>query len=105
MNYYRLKIVDNDGSASYSQTLQVLFSKTGFMIYPSPVHDRLTVEMLNNNNAGATVQVIDYTGKVVLQQKVTGGKTIINMSGQKAGNYFIKVISGNNAAIQKITKL
>lgn len=103
-NYYRLKMVDNDGSASYSGVVTVRFNKNGYLIYPSPAHDMVTVELLDNDVQKTDIEVVDYTGRTVIRQTTNSAVNHIQLNALTAGNYIIKIVSGTNVSQQKITK-
>jgi len=67
-NYYRLKMIDPDGSYLYSKVQYVGFGKlNGNMlnIYPVPVHDRAIVSLSATLEEEASVQVSDMLGQVL----------------------------------------
>ena len=105
VNLYRLKIIDQDGSYSYSKTLVVRFNdNSSLKAFPNPVVNDLTVQVkLPAGNA--RIQVLDVTGRLVKEQAVrSSGNTVsvlINMSGLKPGAYFIRVNDQNIKVIKE----
>ncbi len=98
--YYRLKMVDKDGTSSYSNVLALELTNTFSMsIFPNPVHDNLSLHIKNNYTENVLVKVIDMLGKVVLQQTAQlnmGSNTVnLNVSTLSKGNYTV-IIKGNS---------
>ena len=98
INYYRLRIVDKDGSFSYSPTvlLNVKNASTGFALYPNPVQSSF---VLNHAKAlqGASLQVVTPDGKRLAKYTVATGSTQTSgsVSGFKTGIYYAVFINGN----------
>jgi Secretion system C-terminal sorting domain len=71
LNYYRLKMVDNDGGFNYSKILAFKGeNKSNGIIgfYPNPVTNVLNVVLTNTNYKTATVSLVDITGRTLLTQ-------------------------------------
>lgn len=89
--YYRIKTVDNDGAQTYSAIVSI-GGKTSINInvFPNPVVNNM---VLSHPQAGenAIAQIIDMSGKKVLQQKLQGGavQTSIDVSKLSRGHYTI----------------
>ncbi len=69
-NFYRLKMVDIDGSFTYSKVVAVTMNAItkGLQIFPNPVTDLLHVQ--SNGNETATLQITDAAGRIVKQEKI-----------------------------------
>lgn len=104
-NYYRLKMVDKNGSAAYSKVVNVQFSKAVYNVYPKPAHNQLTIQTTAINNSKVDVQLIDVTGKTVLHQTLANETTQLDISKLAAGTYTVKIISDKSITVQKFTKL
>ncbi len=70
-------------------------------IFPSPAHDRLTIEFKKPLTAPATFTLFQRDGKSVLAQSLSG-KTILNLPELSAGVYFCKINTGNQSYTQTI---
>jgi hypothetical protein len=73
--YYRLKIVDFDGSVKYSPTVLAREEKAlGLTVYPNPVQEtlQLTYPLAQENYA---LKVLSLTGKNLLVGSLTAGTT------------------------------
>jgi hypothetical protein len=69
-NYYRLKMVDNDGTFSYSAIEHVALAKKSLFIsvYPNPIADNSVVAITAAKASKATIMVTDMVGKVISKQ-------------------------------------
>ena len=97
LNYYRLKMVDVDGSLKYSAVRTVKFSNsTSISIMPNPTADKVYL----TSNEGATLQSVDlYTISGKLLQHVnnfTLGKSI-DLSTYSPSVYILKLIDKNGS--------
>ena len=110
VNYYRLKMVDNDGTFAYSKTVTatVRGGNAGFTAttYPNPVANSLTVEVYGGAATGGQVELTDAAGKLVGRYSLdaTRGYTTIDMSAVAAGLYFVKYSDASHTETIKVTK-
>jgi hypothetical protein len=95
INYYRLKMVDKDGSFSYSLIRAVSFGNTGTLnVFPNPANDivniKIPVEMLSTAN---TITLTDISGKKVLQKTILQPSQIerLDVSNLPSGKYVIQL--------------
>jgi Secretion system C-terminal sorting domain len=89
LNYYRLKIVDNDGGFTYSKTIAFKNqNKSNDIIafYPNPVTNVLNVVLTNTNYKTATVSLVDITGRVILTQTKTFDSQPFILTTENCGN-------------------
>jgi type 1 glutamine amidotransferase len=70
----------------------------GLQVYPNPATDVLTV-VVDAAHVGMPIQVLDATGRVVLQATITGERTVLPVSRSATGNYVVRV-GGMARAIQ-----
>ncbi len=73
--YYRLEIVDKDGSKSYSEIRELSMDNGQLIISPNPAKDKVTITGTNIKQ----VRLLDNTGKIVVVKEVSN-KEAINMS-------------------------
>lgn len=103
--YYRLKLVNKDGSYSYSNTDVATLNCTPpnkLEVYPNPLKTGATTVLYNTSNtteAGrATLTVIDIYGRKLLNESVTiiAGTNTVNVDCDQLpnGQYYIQ-LSGN----------
>jgi hypothetical protein len=92
--YYRLKMVDQDGSFSYSRMLWLSVGPSGEInLYPNPATNQITVilsEILINSEA----QLYDQKGRLLRTVKIASTKTDIDVKAFSTGIYFIRFEDG-----------
>ncbi len=75
-------------------------------IYPNPADNYINIDYYNLDNSGLTVELIDISGKIVLNKNfnLVSGKLNkqIDLSGINKGIYIIKVKTGKNQFIDKL---
>lgn len=73
MNYYRLKLVDQDASSTYSRIIAVRNSGTtdDLQLFPNPARDVLQVQVNSMQQETITLRISDASGKQVHQQPIT----------------------------------
>lgn len=111
-NYYRVKEVDRDGRANYSNVINIIYTPGRFnlVMFPNPVTDYLKIRMAAPVPARYEIMITDVAGKIISQQYVTTGPSaddvIINFSNKAAQVYLLTVRNSNKEVItvQKIIK-
>ncbi|MCY7421351.1 MAG: SBBP repeat-containing protein [Chitinophagaceae bacterium] len=89
--FYRLKMIDRDGTTTYSKIARVdIDKKYTVHVYPNPAINKIYVEGIDNYKS---IRINDVSGKVVYDQKVTQGS--INISHLSKGVYTI-LLSGDD---------
>jgi len=88
-SYYRLKMVDLDGTAIYSEVRVVnISSSTALAMYPNPAVDRTFIEL--NDNKALKVTVIDNAGRELLSIiRPTEAILPVDVSRLAVGLYFV----------------
>ncbi|MBN8850284.1 MAG: hypothetical protein BGO55_32770 [Sphingobacteriales bacterium 50-39] len=101
MSYYRLKMVDLDGSAIYSEVRVVnIGGNTELAMYPNPAIDRTFIEL--NDNKALKVTVIDNAGRQLLSIiRPTEAVLPVDVSGLAAGLYFVIIDLEDKTRITK----
>lgn len=109
-NYYRLKQIDLDGKASYSNVIPLsLKNILDWKIYPNPIKDKLTIELNLTADTKVSVQVISKDGRLLLNAykgTLPQGNHELNFNIQNisSGSYFIRVKAGDKYYTQTIIK-
>jgi len=109
-NFYRLKIVDANGSFAYSPIVKLNFTGKGSIkVFPSITHGDLHMELNAAKQEATTVSVLDLSGRLLLSVKtqVLAGYNRIDLSVNNlpAGEYVLKLVSANDHSITKFVKL
>jgi hypothetical protein len=106
-NYYRLKLMDAAGSASYSKVVTAVVKSSSFIVeaYPNPVKEKLVIRVFGDQGANGKIEIADATGKVVRQLNASSAETTINMTGLAQGIYLVKYSDGQHNQTIKVNKL
>jgi glucose/arabinose dehydrogenase len=100
--FYRLRMVDHDGSGKYSPVVIVspLNKKMELILYPIVVNNQQF--KINSNAAINEVDIFNNTGTMIFHRQIGGasGYFTINLPSLPASSYWVR-ISGDN---EKITK-
>jgi len=109
--YYRLKIVDRDGSVGYSAVRPLVFaSDVRWEITPNPSDGIFSLVYQLNAGEQVVISVYNTEGKRVKQQKQTGAgfvsKTDIDLRSNEfsSGIYLIRVVAGEQEQTFKVIK-
>jgi G8 domain len=103
-NYYRLKLINANGSASFSNVILLLNQKEGYELvglFPNIVKANAQLNISAANKTKIDVLLLDAQGRLVQQsnQYLVSGLNQIDMNFTMlvSGNYFLKVIAENGA--------
>ncbi|MCO6500761.1 MAG: T9SS type A sorting domain-containing protein [Vicingus serpentipes] len=78
-------------------------ANNSLLVYPNPFHNQFAV-VYELKNEDATISVYNIIGEEVIQQAVQQKTTLIDLSNQANGVYFVQVIDGSNRITQKVLK-
>lgn len=102
-SYYRLKQTDYDGSYKYSNLVAInnySDEASEIALYPNPNQGKFTIA---SNSEYTNIQICNVFGSIMMEQKPTSLKTIIDATNLPNGIYFVKIISGDKSATEKMT--
>ena len=113
INYYRLKMIDTDGKSTYSRIINFDFKLAKSVVYqnvPNPFTGSTIIRYDLTEKAAVKIIVYNVEGtqiKVLANElKATGSYQIKwNAGNLPAGNYYYKVIIGNEVITKKMLKL
>ena len=103
-NYYRLKLVDMDGTFTYSTVaiVQLSCGQAQLLVYPNPTYGIVTIEGLKGNEQ---VLVTDALGRTMQQATANGTNLLqVDLSGLADATYQVSVISNNKVQTFKVVK-
>jgi hypothetical protein len=64
-------------------------------VYPNPTTSTVTLNVDNQSTENLSFQLYDLSGKLLIQQKINGNQTPIQMEALSSAIYFLKVIDIN----------
>ena len=70
INYYRLKMVDTNGSSRYSPIESVTFDKIRFNIFPNPTVEQISFVFEGVAGTKAAYQIYDSNGQLVFEKEI-----------------------------------
>ena len=106
-------IVGTHGTGVYSTKITSIYDvfpdlvsineadKTSFSIYPNPANDVVNID-LEENKEWDRLQLIDVSGKVVIDKNITSNSITINTSELDKGVYFINLIGEQKKESKKL---
>jgi hypothetical protein len=92
--YYRLKMLDLDGSYTYSRIVTLKFNDFGpNFAYPNPFKNDLKISSKNHNTENVEIRFINPLGRLVMSEKTVAIDGEIHLTNLKmpAGTYTISV--------------
>ena len=110
--FYRLKMVDLDGTYEYSQVKTVYFGKEAdpsITVYPVPFNNELSIFIAANQDSEGAIEVLNIMGKVCYQSnyqvKAGGDKVSLQeLASLPAGVYLVRVQMNNEWVVRKVMK-
>jgi hypothetical protein len=111
VRYYRLQIINNDGSFKYSAVRPVVFNdEIAWQVYPNPSAGIFNLIYQAASGREISVQVYDVTGKKVLNTITTASgfveKLVLDLHSERyvPGLYFVEADSGGKKQSFRILK-
>ncbi len=105
--FYRLRLVDLDGSFKFSKVIIIRADKNiiGLDIFPNPVTNNVTISH-PKAKTGAFIRILSADGRVVGQYSVAKDavQTSIDASHLNAGNYFVNYMNDGKSESKMILK-
>ncbi len=96
--YYRLKMIDLNGSFEYSPLATVVVeAANGLRFYPNPTADFINIPQVEGNS----VRLLDSNGRVLRANMQSGAHDLRNL---KAGVYFLESTDGKSRSVQQLVK-
>jgi len=102
-SYYRLKQTDYNGAYTYSKLVAINNFAEGapeVTLYPNPNQGKFTI---SSNLEYTNIQICNVFGSILMEQKPTSLKTMVDVTNLPNGIYFVKIISRNKSITKKIT--
>ena len=111
VRYYRIKMINTDGSYTYSPIRSVIFDEAGlWAIFPNPSEGIFYFTYQLNNNQILSARILDAKGSIVKEYQVYGSgflqKLSIDLSGSNysSGTYLLQVMALGQQKTYKLYK-
>ncbi len=104
--YYRLKMVDINGSFDYSKTiaLNLNCNRSEIVVYPNPVTDILNINVTNAQDNETEASLFDHAGKLVHHMKLVSGTNTVDMTRFSKGLYLLTLKNSDEIKNIKIVR-
>lgn len=101
--YYRLKVVDADGTHAFSSVRSIQLTSDGLIsVYPNPIVDKL---LIGSDEALVSVKMTDLTGRSFLELSKPKSGQELSLKNYPAGTYLVMVqTSSGRTQVIKIIK-
>lgn len=106
-NLYRIKQIDIDGRYSWSPVVEAkIVAGSGIYLQGNPVKDVVTI-VNPGQQMVRRLQVVDLSGRVLQDRGVNSANGVFseNVSGLRAGYYFLRVYVGGKGVVMRFVKL
>ncbi len=92
LRFYRLKMIDNDGTYEYSHIISVQSARedTKWSVYPNPASSAISLE----SNEATTAKLYTIQGQVIAIISINKGINTIPIAHLARGVYYIKEVTG-----------
>ncbi len=109
--YYRLVVLDEDGSLTNSNLILIECLTNGFgitTIYPNPTDDKVTITYETTDRGPINFQLIDVLGRVLMAEELIPELGIntkeVDFKFLASAVYFITMENGNKRIVEKVIK-
>ena len=106
--YYRLKMVDMDGSSEYSNYRVLTLDGEDIFVslYPNPASGSVNINYSSNNLVNGVLTVYNDLGQLVYEQKLSEGngahQETLDISRWTAGIYHVQIADENHTITKKL---
>ncbi len=109
MAYYRLKMVDFDGSFEYSEIIvieKLHAGVTDFEVYPVPIQDEVNIMISSDQKSNAILTLTNYLGQVILIEQLELNVGVnaftFNWNNMNSSLHFITIENGQERLVKKV---
>lgn len=101
LNFYRLKMLDKNGSFLYSQVRKINFSiADDITVYPNPV-TKGSVFITSTANASRAI-LFDAAGRTIKLYKLGGRNNTLDVAGVVKGTYQLRIFTENSVYTERV---
>jgi hypothetical protein len=102
INYYRIRIINGDGSVKYSEIRIVLFNGRGIVsIFPNPTTDHVNIQLSESwQGKDLSIKIINQLGQSIIFKHLVNASQVetINVSKLPVGIYAVHLLNENGAS-------
>ncbi|PSL27963.1 T9SS type A sorting domain-containing protein [Dyadobacter jiangsuensis] len=103
LNYYRLKMIDLDGSFAFSQIVVAEHRNVVRMqVYPNPASTVLRIETTGSDQLTGNAELLNAQGMVMVRRKLVNGKADFPVGDLTKGLYLMRVEGNAGIPTQKV---
>jgi hypothetical protein len=104
--YYRLKMVNIDGSFQYSNIIAMKLNcnRSEIVVYPNPVTDILNINITNAQDNETQANLFDNSGRLLQSKKLISGTNTIDMTKFAKGIFLLSLKNNNEVQNIKIVR-
>jgi len=102
-NYYRLQVTSVNGAIAYSNVIAINNEPSTISLSPNPAKNVLHIQGLTSSNK-AKITVVDFAGNEKLQAVSNNILYNLNIASLKAGNYLLRVETGDKVIMKQFVK-
>ncbi len=103
INYYRIKILNHNGSISYSNIRSVKFkSIDSINIFPNPITKNQELQIINPSSHKRNLTIINKLGQKINQITIEPGRNLLPINHLDVGVYFCIVESSTGKETHKL---
>lgn len=110
--FYRLKMVDKDGTFKYSEVKRVVINRSvsnAVRVYPNPFKDNIRLDLSLDMTKPVSVSLFDMEGRMVYSRNYGANAsnrklTIDKLDFLKPGSYMVRVVSGESVYNVRVVK-
>jgi hypothetical protein len=109
VNYYRLKMMNTDGSFTYSPVRSVVLAEgktTNVSVVPNPAKEQVYVKLNVKEAKTITLVLVDITGKTLMSERKTLGSGFnelsLSLNNYPQGLYFLKIVDANTTETHRL---
>jgi hypothetical protein len=106
-NFYRIKLITQNGSTRYSELVQLVFDESNWRLYPNPAQDYIDLDLKSRVNQSGMVAVYDVYGRVLMTKmidKIPESPYRLELEGQwNTGQYWVRVhVEGSRDLVSSV---
>jgi hypothetical protein len=103
INHYRLKLINLNGSLTYSQILYVKIADANpLSMSPNLVDHFLNVKISSTSNITGSLLLYDFSGRKMTALAARSGSQLIDVGTYPAGKYLVRLVTTDGKAYSQV---